>query len=69
MFWQSEKELAKPKLSARAVKTEIVDESVTVKGLIKNENPLLISQIKIIAILYNRQGQISNASFRHHDRP
>ncbi|MEK7574193.1 MAG: hypothetical protein AAB514_01530, partial [Patescibacteria group bacterium] len=63
MFWQSEKELAKPKLSARAVKTEIVDESVTVKGLIKNENPLLISQIKIIAILYNRQGQISNASF------
>lgn len=63
MAWQSEKELVKPKLSARSVKTETAAKNVTVSGLLKNEYPLLISQVKIIAILYNRQNRVSNASF------
>ncbi|MEK7624436.1 MAG: hypothetical protein AAB404_01775 [Patescibacteria group bacterium] len=61
--WQSEKEIAKSNLDTRSIKTEITDKNVMVKGLIKNEGPLLISQIKILAIIYNRQNNISGASF------
>ena len=63
VVWQSEKELVKPKLSVRSVKTNIADKNIAVNGLLKNEYPLLISQLKIIAILYNRQNRVSNASF------
>ncbi|OGG43323.1 hypothetical protein A3G50_01480 [Candidatus Jorgensenbacteria bacterium RIFCSPLOWO2_12_FULL_42_11] len=63
VVWQSEKELVKPKLSARSVRTNIADKNITVNGLLKNEYPLLISQVKIITILYNRQNRVSNASF------
>lgn len=64
VLWQSKKELTKPKLSTNSVKTTITNQGVTVKGIVKNENPLLISQVKIIAILYNSLGnKIINASF------
>ena len=63
VVWQSEKELVKPKLSVRSVRTNIADKNIAVNGLLKNEYPLLISQLKIIAILYNRQNRVSNASF------
>jgi len=64
VMWQSEKELARPKLSTNSVKTAVTNQGVTVKGIVKNENPLLISQVKIIAILYNSLGNnILNASF------
>lgn len=61
--WQSEKELIKPRLSTRSIETETTSQGVKVKGLIKNEDPLLIPQVKIIAILYNRQNTVLNASF------
>ncbi len=64
IMWQSKKELAKPKLTTNSVKTTVTNQGVTVKGIVKNENPLLISQIKIIAILYNSLGNnILNVSF------
>lgn len=63
VVWQSEKEMAKPKLSVRSIKTEIFNSKIMASGLIKNENPLLISQIKITALVYNRQNSVSGASF------
>lgn len=63
ILWQSEKELVKPLLTTRSVKTEVVNQEIKVEGYIKNENPLLISKIKIIAVLFDRQNEILNASF------
>jgi len=63
LVWQSKEELVKPNLSARSVKTEIANQEIKVKGLIKNEDPLLISKVKIIAILYDRQNKVLNTSF------
>ena len=63
LVWQSKEELVKPRLSTRSVKTEIANQEVKVKGLIKNEDPLLISKVKIMAVLYDRQNKVLNASF------
>lgn len=64
VMWQSEKELSRPNLGILSNQTIISNGSVTVKGVIQNKDPLLISQTKIIAILYNSQGsQILNASY------
>jgi len=64
MVWQSEKEMIKPDLDISSHQTTTVNGSVTVKGIIQNKNPLLISQVKIIAVLYNFQGdKILNASY------
>ena len=64
IIWQSGKELARQNLSSNSVKTTVASQGVTVRGVVKNENPLLISQVKIMAILYNSLGnKILNASF------
>lgn len=64
VMWQSEKELTKPNLGILSSQTIISNGSVTVKGAIQNNNPLLISRTKIIALLYSLQGnQILNASY------
>lgn len=58
------KETTRPNLTYNSVKTAISNQTVSVKGIIKNDNPLLISQVKIMAILYNSSGNnILNASF------
>jgi hypothetical protein len=58
------KEFIKPILTYHSLKTAASNQAVSVKGIIKNESPLLISQVKITAILYNSSGnKILNASY------
>ncbi len=64
VVWKSKTELAKPDLDTLSYKTEIINGNATVKGILQNKNPLSISQVKIVAILYNSQGSsILNASY------
>ncbi len=64
IVWQSQEEMFKPDLENPSHQTVISNGSVTVKGIVRNKNPLLISQTKIIALLYNLEGsQILNASY------
>jgi len=64
IVWQSKEKMDKSNLDILSRQTIISNGTVTVKGIIQNKNPLLIPQIKIIAILYNLQrNQILNASY------
>ncbi|MDP3052464.1 MAG: hypothetical protein Q8N22_00725 [bacterium] len=62
--WQSQEKMPKPDLANPSHQTVISNGSVIVKGIIRNKSPLLISQTKIIALIYNFDGsQILNASY------
>ncbi|MFA5084203.1 MAG: FxLYD domain-containing protein [Candidatus Paceibacterota bacterium] len=62
--WQLREEIAKPNLDNPSRQTAVSNGIVTVKGIIQNKSPLLISQAKIIAVLYDSQGnKILNASY------
>jgi hypothetical protein len=63
LIWQSKEELIKPRLSSRSIKTEIAGQNVKVNGLVKNEDPLSVSRVKIFALLFDDQNKILNASY------
>jgi hypothetical protein len=63
LIWQSKEELIRPDLDKNSIKTEIVNQTVKVSGLIKNKDLLLINQVRIIAILFDNQNKILNASY------
>jgi len=63
LIWQSKEELIKPRLSSRSIKTEIAGQNVKVNGLVKNEDPLSVSRVKIFALLFDGQNKVLNASY------
>jgi len=64
IVWQPQAEMTKPSLANPSHQTIISDGITTVKGIIQNKNPLLISKVQIIAVLYNLSGdKIINASY------
>lgn len=63
LIWQSKEELVKPHLSDRSIKTETANQTVKVNGLVKNEEPLSVSRVKIFALLFDSQNKVLNASY------
>jgi len=61
--WQPQEKLVRPNLSSRSIKTEIKNQNIEVSGLVKNQTPLILNQVKIFALLYNNQNKILNASY------